>query len=620
MSDVGRARLDRRGVIWGAVCGRDARRAHVARQRSAGLVRRRARRLPVRRRLRGLRRRLPVRGLAAAAADGACSTGAGGRRSAQRTGPQRSPRCPASSATQLLAQTFIRRRSRARWLAHQLVFWGCILAGARHVPAHVRPAALRERRPAGRPLPGVRRRGSAPCSFDAESVVGWLIFHALDIAAVLVLAGVFIFLRRRLRDPGALAVERCGDFLALAGLFAVSVTGLFLTVSSTLAGRAASTPRSTRIHALTVILGLMYIPFGKLFHIFQRPGNLGVALLQAGERRRARGGVPRCGEAFASAAADRRPRRTCSRRSGSTTRIDGGGSYQDTCPRVPAPAGHARAVGARRRVRLMARPPITEEELIARYGPHLNEAPPGGWDAGRRGRPRSSRRTAASAASSAASSSRCTDNEVVGFEPWYEFPFNEGKLCPKGVKRYLQGSHPDRLLAPAGARPVVARRVPRRSAGTRRSTASSAEIRRIQAELRRRRVRDAVGRLAHEREDLPDRQVRPRRARTPPTSTTTAGSAWCRPAPANKKAFGIDRAPNPWSDIPLADVVWVAGLERRRVVRRSPRATSGRRATAAPSSSSQDPRVTPARPHRRPLPAGAARAPTRRCSARCCTC
>ena len=27
-----------------------------------------------------------------------------------------------------------------------------------------------------------------------------------------------------------------------------------------------------------------------------------------------------------------------------------------------------------------------------------------------------------------------------------EFPFNQGKLCPKGVKRYLQGAHPDRLL------------------------------------------------------------------------------------------------------------------------------------------------------------------------------
>src|SRR5678815_341444 len=37
------------------------------------------------------------------------------------------------------------------------------------------------------------------------------------------------------------------------------------------------------------------------------------------------------------------------------------------------------------------------------------------------------------------------DNEVIGFEPWEEFPFNRGMLCPKGVKRYLKGSHPDRL-------------------------------------------------------------------------------------------------------------------------------------------------------------------------------
>src|SRR5580765_3222160 len=54
------------------------------------------------------------------------------------------------------------------------------------------------------------------------------------------------------------------------------------------------------------------------------------------------------------------------------------------------------------------------------------------------------------------------DNQVIGFEPWLEFPFNTGMLCPKGVKRYLQGAHPDRLLhayrrdprAPAGFRAV----------------------------------------------------------------------------------------------------------------------------------------------------------------------
>src|SRR5581483_6808801 len=54
------------------------------------------------------------------------------------------------------------------------------------------------------------------------------------------------------------------------------------------------------------------------------------------------------------------------------------------------------------------------------------------------------------------------DNAVIGFEPWEDFPFNRGMLCPKGVKRYLQGAHPDRLLtalardpaAPGGFRPL----------------------------------------------------------------------------------------------------------------------------------------------------------------------
>src|SRR5688572_12896858 len=38
------------------------------------------------------------------------------------------------------------------------------------------------------------------------------------------------------------------------------------------------------------------------------------------------------------------------------------------------------------------------------------------------------------------------NNAVIGFEPWEEFPFNQGMLCPKGIRRYLQGAHPDRLL------------------------------------------------------------------------------------------------------------------------------------------------------------------------------
>ncbi len=42
-------------------------------------------------------------------------------------------------------------------------------------------------------------------------------------------------------------------------------------------------------------------------------------------------------------------------------------------------------------------------------------------------------------------------------------------------------------------------------------------------------------------------------------SITTVGSAWFRRRQRNNKAFGIDRAANPWSDIPLAEVLLIAG-------------------------------------------------------------
>jgi len=237
---------------------------------------------------------------------------------------------PSLVATHLLTQGFIRRRSRVRWLAHQLVFWGCILAALVTFPLTL---GLLHFESVGQDAERYQVYFSnlGTLSFDAESILGWMIFHALDIAAVLVLAGVFIFLRRRLHDPGALAVERSNDFLALAGLFAVSVTGLFLTVSSTwLDGRFYSALNT--VHALTVILGLMYLPFGKLFHIFQRPGNLGVAYYRQADADGPAATCPRCGEAFAGAqqVADLQ---AVLPQVGFDYGIDGGGNYQDTCPR-----------------------------------------------------------------------------------------------------------------------------------------------------------------------------------------------------------------------------------------------------------------------------------------------
>ncbi len=205
---------------------------------------------------------------------------------------------PSLAATNLLTQGFIRRRSVSRWLAHQLIFWGCILAVLITFPLTLGLLHFESVGQQGdRYQVYLSRFGTL--KFDAESILGWLLYHGLDIAAILVLGGVFIFLRRRLRDPGALAIERSGDWLALAGLFAVSVTGLFLTASSLwLEGRFYAALNT--IHAITVILGLMYIPFGKLFHIFQRPGTLGVAYYKAANEVGEQVSCRRCGDDFAS--------------------------------------------------------------------------------------------------------------------------------------------------------------------------------------------------------------------------------------------------------------------------------------------------------------------------------
>jgi hypothetical protein len=206
---------------------------------------------------------------------------------------------PGLVVSNLAVQSFIRGRSRVRWLAHQLVFWGCVLAALVTFPLVFGLLHFESVGQNGREYRTVV--GDIPTfSFDSRSIVGWITFHLLDIAAVLVLAGVFIFLARRLRDPGALATERSNDFLALAGLFAVSITGLALTASNLwMQGRFYVFLNT--VHALTVILGLLYIPFGKLFHIFQRPANLGVAFYKREAADGPQQTCVRCGVPFASA-------------------------------------------------------------------------------------------------------------------------------------------------------------------------------------------------------------------------------------------------------------------------------------------------------------------------------
>ncbi|HEX6902939.1 MAG TPA: MFS transporter [Thermoanaerobaculia bacterium] len=201
--------------------------------------------------------------------------------------------------THLAAQTFIRKRSVLRWWMHQLLFWGCLLAAAITFPLvfgwiHFGSAGQDQMTYV------IYLFGFPTASVPIRTVAAWLLFHGLDIAAVLVLGGISLALWRRMRDRGAGAVQDFGrDFFPLILLFAISVTGLALTVS-TLWLRGSFYGFLAILHAVTVIAALLFLPFGKFFHIFQRPAQLGVKLYQqAGEE--GEGALcARCGERYAS--------------------------------------------------------------------------------------------------------------------------------------------------------------------------------------------------------------------------------------------------------------------------------------------------------------------------------
>jgi assimilatory nitrate reductase catalytic subunit len=149
------------------------------------------------------------------------------------------------------------------------------------------------------------------------------------------------------------------------------------------------------------------------------------------------------------------------------------------------------------------------------------------------------------------------DNQVVGFEPRYDFPFNRGMLCPKGVKRYLQGAHPDRLrhaLRRDPSSPNGFTTMPYEEAIDR----VAAEIGRIQTEYGRDAFAVLSGAsLTNEKAYLMGKFAH----MCLRTSNIDYNGRLCMVSAGagNKKAFGVDRAANPWEDIPRAELIWISG-------------------------------------------------------------
>jgi hypothetical protein len=201
--------------------------------------------------------------------------------------------------SEVLANRFIFQRDRLRGLTHMLIMWGCLLAVAITFPLVFGWLYFE-------PAPGQLETyrivvfGFPTATVQTDSLLAFALFHGLVWSSFLVIAGVMLAMRRRMRDGGAAAVQRfVEDFMPLILLFAVSLTGLMITASNLwLAGYAFTF--IAILHAMTVIGTFLWLPFGKFFHIFQRPAQLGVGFYKdmgvASEPAHCR----RCGHAFTS--------------------------------------------------------------------------------------------------------------------------------------------------------------------------------------------------------------------------------------------------------------------------------------------------------------------------------
>ena len=231
------------------------------------------------------------------------------------------------------ANRFIFRRGVLRGAAHWLIMWGCVLAAAITFPL-VWGWIHFETVPGTVDVYRAFIFGWTAADFPVASPLAFIVFHGLVWASLLVIAGVMVAFRRRMVDRGAAAVQQFGfDMLPLVLLFAISASGLMLTASYTwMKGYAYDF--LAIVHAVAVIFTLLWLPFGKLFHIFQRPAQLGVRFYKDAAALGSQAQCGRCHQPFASTmmVGDLV---TVQRQLGFTYEMDRGAldHYQQICPK-----------------------------------------------------------------------------------------------------------------------------------------------------------------------------------------------------------------------------------------------------------------------------------------------
>jgi hypothetical protein len=162
------------------------------------------------------------------------------------------------------AQKFVAHRSWYRWAQHMLISWGVLLSFAitfalvfnwLHFEL-VDPQTYQ-----------VVMFGISTFKMEVDSTLAFIIYHGLNWTGIAVIIGSIMAIYRRMKEEKSL-VEQAKeyDFFPLLLLIAISVTGSLLTYSSYFM-EGMFYPGIALSHQITVIVFLLYFPFGKFWHI-----------------------------------------------------------------------------------------------------------------------------------------------------------------------------------------------------------------------------------------------------------------------------------------------------------------------------------------------------------------
>ncbi|MBU9721815.1 MULTISPECIES: MFS transporter [Bacillaceae] len=168
----------------------------------------------------------------------------------------------------IILQKYIFKRGIYRGVQHWLIAWGCIGSLAITFALTFNWMSFKMVDPS---TFAVVVFGFETLKMHPESIFAEMSYNALNITSSMLLVGLVMAITRRLKNNDLKVTERAEfDLLPLYLMLAMTVSGLVLTVSyKFLSGWMH--PQMALIHQITVVVFLLYFPFGKLFHLPIRP-------------------------------------------------------------------------------------------------------------------------------------------------------------------------------------------------------------------------------------------------------------------------------------------------------------------------------------------------------------